>query len=159
MVRAPDHSYAVPTRIVSSTPGASGSVAIDAALTAYDRVLADVGANFPMRDAVDTRVIGEVQSCPLGEANLSNCAGRHPTLADLSPASWPALDPGIPPVDTDNDGMPDSWERANLGGSLDQTANGDFNGDGYDNIENYFNGLVSADAPPAAPPVAPILLD
>jgi hypothetical protein len=40
------------------------------------------------------------------------------------------------------DGMPDQWERRYGLNPNDPTdANGDINGDGYTNIEKYFNGI------------------
>ena len=47
-----------------------------------------------------------------------------------------------PYVDTDMDGMPDEWEKANgLNPNDPNDANGDVNGDGYTNIEKYINGI------------------
>ncbi|WP_189359024.1 Ig-like domain-containing protein [Algibacter mikhailovii] len=40
--------------------------------------------------------------------------------------------------DTDNDGMADAWEMRTFG-NLEQSYRGDFNGDGYDNLETYLN--------------------
>jgi hypothetical protein len=40
--------------------------------------------------------------------------------------------------DTDHDGMADAWEIREFG-NLDQSYRGDYNGDGYDNIENFLN--------------------
>ena len=49
---------------------------------------------------------------------------------------------GKPYVDSDGDGMPDKWEKANGLNPNDPTdANGDINGDGYTNIEKYINGI------------------
>ncbi|MEK7951484.1 autotransporter-associated beta strand repeat-containing protein [Luteolibacter soli] len=42
--------------------------------------------------------------------------------------------------DTDEDGLPDSWEQANFG-NLTQTANGDKDGDGTSNLAEYRLGL------------------
>lgn len=44
--------------------------------------------------------------------------------------------------DTDNDGMDDTWETASFG-SLSQTATGDFDGDGTNNLTEYRLGLVA----------------
>lgn len=50
---------------------------------------------------------------------------------------------GMPYVDTDADGMPDKWERAHgLNPSDPSDANGDYNGDGYTNIEKFINGIA-----------------
>lgn len=43
--------------------------------------------------------------------------------------------------DTDNDGMSDEWEKRYFG-NLSENANGDFSGDGYTNIEVFFNWLA-----------------
>ena len=55
----------------------------------------------------------------------------------------PVLKSKAPPVDSDGDGMPDSWERRH-GLNPHDPADGssDKNGDGYTNIEEYLNGLV-----------------
>jgi len=45
--------------------------------------------------------------------------------------------------DTDNDGMPDSWERKNNLDPADASdSNKDRDNDGYTNIEEYINSLV-----------------
>ncbi|RYD19121.1 MAG: LamG domain-containing protein [Verrucomicrobiaceae bacterium] len=44
--------------------------------------------------------------------------------------------------DTDTDGMDDAWETASFGG-LSQTATGDFDGDGTNNLTEYRLGLVA----------------
>ena len=47
-----------------------------------------------------------------------------------------------PYVDTDNDGMPDAWEKAHGLNPRDASdANKDSVGDGYTNIERYINGI------------------
>lgn len=54
----------------------------------------------------------------------------HGTVSDTRPANW----------DTDDDGMPDSWENTEYG-NLTQGAWDDFDSDGWYNIEEYL-GLV-----------------
>ena len=49
------------------------------------------------------------------------------------PAGW----------DTDGDGMPDAWERSHaLDPGNPADGNGDADGDGYTNLEEYLNSLV-----------------
>jgi hypothetical protein len=56
---------------------------------------------------------------------------------------WPEYHTYDVPVDTDHDGMPDNWEIAHgLNPHDPSDANGDFNGDGYTNLEKYLNSLV-----------------
>ncbi len=46
------------------------------------------------------------------------------------------------PLDSDRDGMPDAWERAKgLDPQVPADRNGDRNGDGYTNLEEYINSL------------------
>jgi hypothetical protein len=59
------------------------------------------------------------------------------------------------PIDSDNDGMSDAWETGTFG-NLSQAAAGDYDSDGYTNVEEYLFYLggysISSDTtPPAAP--------
>ncbi len=53
---------------------------------------------------------------------------------------WPELAPGAAPVDSDQDGMPDAWEKTH---GLNPADAGDSrldpDNDGYTNIEEYLN--------------------
>lgn len=107
---------------------------VDDALTAYDLVLTDAGAVFPVRDAVDTRIIDDVINGTGGIIDDEDEVGGWPELVSTSPA-----------VDTDSDGMPDNWE---LSHSLNPNDPGDAcddrDSDGYTNIEEYINWLPIA---------------
>ena len=108
----------------------------DDAATAYELVLADAGASFPVRDAVDVRIVNDVIN------------GTGSIIDDEDEVGgWPELEPAMPPADTDHDGMPDEWELACC---LDpynaNDANGDRDGDGYTNIEEYINWLPLREA-------------
>ena len=50
------------------------------------------------------------------------------------------------PNDTDGDGLPDSWEMAHFG-NLDQTATGDPDGDGFNNLAEFNAGTDPMDSP------------
>jgi pectate lyase len=107
-------------------------VTTDNAVTAYKRVLADAGATLPRRDAVDSRIVNEVTS---GTGKIIN--------DEEEVGGWPVLESTSPPVDSDNDGMPDDWEAARgLDPRVDDSAK-DRDGDGYTNVEEYINGLCS----------------
>ncbi len=106
---------------------------------AYSAVLADAGASkgisctgqwYSRRDAVDIRIVNDVK----------NTTGQI-INSPLDVGGWPELDPGVPCVDTDKDGMADEWEQIHFG-SLDKVAADDSDGDGYTNIEEFFNGTV-----------------
>jgi hypothetical protein len=47
-------------------------------------------------------------------------------------------------LDSDGDGLPDSWELAYFG-NLNQTASGDFDGDGVSNLQEFLDGTNPAD--------------
>src|SRR5215813_10035280 len=96
---------------------------------AYLAVLANVGASLPRRDSVDARIIDEVRN-------------RTGSIIDSQQqvGGWPELKSAAPPLDSDNDGMPDSWERRyglNPNDPTDAAADKDH--DGYTNLEEYLN--------------------
>ena len=89
---------------------------------AYELVLAHAGATRPRRDTVDERILREVRT---GTATFEGATykAKH-KVADASkkigiidqPADvggWPELKTTPAPQDSDHDGMPDDWERAN----------------------------------------------
>ncbi|MCE5186477.1 MAG: hypothetical protein LLF76_10165 [Planctomycetaceae bacterium] len=106
-------------------------VAMDTPQAAYTRVLADAGCSL-VRDAIDTRVINEVVT------QTGGIVYDYPDVGGLG-----TINGGTAPADTDLDGMPDSWETAHglsIGDASDR--NGDPDGDGYTNLEDYLNSLV-----------------
>lgn len=101
------------------------------AADAYELVLARAGASLH-RDAVDTRVIENVRK-------------KQGKLLDSQSevGGWPTLHSHPAPIDTDGDGMPDVWEQTHgLDAHNPEDHNGDRNGDGYTNLEEYLNGIV-----------------
>lgn len=112
--------------------------------TAYEDVLDHAGASLN-RDSVDRRVTTGV---------------RHQTGVIIDTegdvGGSGELDPGTAPTDSDADGMPDDWETAR-GLDPDDAAdrNGDDNGNGYTNLEEYLNELA-APGFPAGYPLTPV---
>ena len=115
------------------------------ALEAKASVLADVGHNRYLTDD------GEVAFAPNGydrSAVEDLELGRHRFRTFSS--DW-VLDP-VPEVrrpatyDTDSDGMADAWERRHFG-DLSRGYNGDEDGDGYTNLEEYMNQVDYVPAP------------
>jgi hypothetical protein len=55
---------------------------------------------------------------------------------------WPELKSVEPPKDSDQDGMPDDWEkRHNLNPDDLTDGNTDVDADGYTNLEKYLNNI------------------
>ena len=117
--------------IVSSQFDAA-SVTTTSPFQAFDEVLAGAGATLPTRDAIDKRVINEVKNQEYRVVDDPAQVGGWPAVASVSPAA-----------DTDHDGMADSWELTHFGtlarGSSSDSS-GDFDGDGYTDLEEYLNG-------------------
>ncbi|MHC4518034.1 MAG: pectate lyase family protein [Planctomycetota bacterium] len=108
---------------------------------AYDAVLAHAGCSRPNRDSIDSRIVEEVRN---GTATYGD-NGIITTPSDVG--GWPNLQGGPAPADSDHDGMPDAWER-DRGLNPDDASDGakDRDGDGYTNVEEYINGLVTSGA-------------
>lgn len=114
------------------TPFPAAPVQTQPAAEAYARVLAEVGANRPVRDAEDARLI----------ANVRQRTGRL-INSQAEVGGWPRLRAGEAPIDTDGDGLPDAWESArglNPRDARDGAADRD--GDGYTNLEEYLQELA-----------------
>jgi hypothetical protein len=94
-------------------------------------LLESVGAS-KKRDEVDIRIISELKSRTGGFIQNENEVGGYPFIKqEIRPNSY----------DTDKDGMQDSWEIERFG-NLNQTHDGDENGDGYTNIEEFLYELT-----------------
>ena len=97
---------------------------------AVGQILNEAGAILPATDAVDMRIVNDVVNGTGEIIDHPNQVGGYPPIAS-----------GTAPTDSDNDGMPDSWEDAH---SLNKTdpndRNFDLDNDGYTNLEEYLNG-------------------
>ena len=123
------------------------------AADAYTSVLADVGANRYLDnngspqtylDSYDTQRINDVTTET--SRNAFNKVWNLPTIPqNTRPGSF----------DTDNDGIADAFEVTQYG-DLTQTATGDYDLDGYTNIESYFNQVDEPPPPPEPPGVSGI---
>lgn len=134
-------------KIKMDEPAPTGQVTTHSAAEAYEKVLAYVGASL-YRDEIDARYMEEAKT---GTATYKGSITKSPgiidkvadvngyTEANFGTASRPA------DFDTDKDGIPDEWEKANglnpndasdaLTYSLDKKGY-------YTNIEVYANSLV-----------------
>jgi pectinesterase len=127
---------------------------VQSAQAAYAAVLAGVGCVLPVRDAVDQRIILEVQN---RTGTIIDVQGGYPhgTPYSTSQVAWPALNCGTAPVDSDHDGMPDAWELSMGLNPNDPTNRATIAANGYPNLENYLNGLVAATILATAPAAGP----
>lgn len=160
---------------VNNTGGSSSAIWMDGTSTylgvtntaqaAYDDVLNYMGSNWWTRDGVidtpDERIINEVRT---GTGKIVAWADDPFNGDPNEGVEWRSMlsyraDPttGAAPFnrdanwDTDQDGMPNAWEAKH---GLDPSAadnNGDFDIDGYTNLEEYINEV--AEWPASAPVV------
>lgn len=131
------------------------SVSIMDAKDAYQFVLSNVGANFPRRDAVDARIVKTVKTgkaiyvenapeftSPFVKRRLPADSYKLGIITDIRQVGGLPEYKGGTYLDTDGDGMPDAWEKANrLNPNNPSDATLDCNGDGYTNIEKFINGM------------------
>ena len=134
-------------KIKMDEPAPTGQVTTHSAAEAYEKVLAYVGASL-YRDEIDTRYMEEAKT---GTAKYKGSITKSPGIidkvADVNGYTEENFGTGSRPADfdTDKDGIPDEWEKANglnpndasdaLTYSLDKKGY-------YTNIEVYANSLV-----------------
>lgn len=110
---------------------------------AYIAVLERAGAVLPERDTMDHRIINDVKH---RTGALIDVQGHYPhgTPYEKTVAAWPFLKQGAVPTDTDNDGIPDEWEKKHHLDPHDRKDAAAFMLDkNYSNIEVYMNSLVN----------------
>ncbi|MBN2166124.1 MAG: carbohydrate-binding protein [Marinilabiliaceae bacterium] len=125
------------TATVESSPYAYPGVnQLMSAKDALYHVIDNVGASI-VRDAVDELLISQLTSFGtagqiINTEDDNGISGNVGTVAS-----------GTVPTDTDQDGMPDYWETANGINPNTSDHNGDNDGDGYTNIEEYLEWIVN----------------
>ncbi|CAG9988578.1 unnamed protein product [Clonostachys byssicola] len=115
------YNYAGPSKVYTATE-------------AVPVVLNSAGTTFPTRDAVDAALVDQVRSYGTKGALISDEASMG------GPGS---ISGGTSPTDTDGDGIPDAWESANGLNPNDKADGMAVASNGYTNLENYVNSLVS----------------
>jgi len=159
-VQLEDHSEAETKNylelIKQPKPFSMPNITIMKAEEAYEFVLKNVGATLPKRDAVDERIIKQVRTGKIEvKDGLENAIGAEFIKRRLPTDSYkkgiitnPNQVGGYPEYkgkaykDSDNDGIADAWEKKfGLNPNDPSDANKDANGDGYTNIEKYFNNI------------------
>ncbi|HEU6447262.1 MAG TPA: polysaccharide lyase [Verrucomicrobiae bacterium] len=139
----------------SNNPFPMAPVIVSSAKDAFREVLKNAGATLPRRDAVDQRVIEEVQT-----GNVWNQGKEFtPTpMKGLAKNNWGVAGNGIitdpsqvggypeykgePAKDLGADGIPTSWKKKyHLDVSDPNLAQKDLQGDGYTVMDKYLDGL------------------
>lgn len=121
----------------SYTPFENGGYVVRDAAESYEEVLDYAGVIVPGRDDVEERIIREVRT---GKTTYGN--GMIDRVEQTG--GWPELKSTEPLKDSDEDGMPDDWEKQNgLDPGNPTDGKGDLNGDGYTNLEEYLQSLMA----------------
>lgn len=120
------------------------------AVESYDSVLVKAGAILPMRDSVDLRIVADVINRTGAIIDVQG-GFPHGTPYAQTVGAWPELINYFAPIDTDHDGMPDTWENdngLNPNNAADRQA---IAANGYTNLENYLNGISGQTGTPTQP--------
>ena len=123
---------------------------------AYKYVLENAGATLPRRDAVDKRIAEQVRTGTIvvdpgvkapatqfKHRRLPLDSYKQGIITDISQVGGYPDYKGTPYKDSDNDGIPDDYEKKaglNPNNAADASA---YRKDGYTNIEAYLNSVVS----------------
>lgn len=134
-------------KIKMDEPAPTGEVTTHSAAEAYEKVLAYVGASL-YRDEIDARYMEEAKTgTATYKGSITKSPGIIDKVSDVNGYTEANFGTGSRPAsfDTDKDGIPDEWEKANglnpndasdaLTYSLDKKGY-------YTNIEVYANSLV-----------------
>lgn len=121
-------------------PFSISNLSYQSSLDAYNSVLNNVGVTIPGRDTLDARIVKNVIN---RTGAIIDVQGNYPhgTAFSSTLNAWPTLISGTAPNDTDNDGMPNWWEKRE---GLDTASAIDRNGiatNNYTNLENYLNAI------------------
>lgn len=148
-----------------TAPSANSELSVETAEEAYNKVIKQAGAQLPRLDEVDTRILAEAAGLqePVDRnvikwdktapaAGNIKFPGMINSQDDLKPEDandawtpWPDLSPKAgetAPLDTDEDGIPDTWEEANGLNKNDPMDGAEIATNGYTYLENYLNHLT-----------------
>ena len=108
---------------------------------AYAEVLKSAGASL-CRDEVDRRIISEVETGHEKFGASFGGGGKGIIDSQHDVGGWPNLKSKTAPIDSDNDGMPDKWEKQR-GLKVNEADNNQHSiNEHYTNLEVYLNYLV-----------------
>ena len=150
----------------SDEPFPMAQVTIMPAEDAYKFVVNNAGATLPHRDAVDLRIAEQVRTGKIAYKEMKTDTdfqfkvrklGKDSYKLGIITAPWQVGGypeyKGTPYKDSDNDGIPDSWEIAHGLNPHDPSdaAKPAKNGGGYSNIEVYLNTVAARAEHPMLP--------
>lgn len=131
-------------------------ITILSATDARKYVLNNAGATLPKRDAVDVRIVKQVNTGKIDfieNVPLPTSEFKYRRLPVDSYKKGIITDPiqvggypsyvGVPYKDSDNDGIPDSWEISNKLNPKDASDAAKIGKTGYSNIELFLNSVVN----------------
>ncbi|QJB35468.1 T9SS type A sorting domain-containing protein [Chitinophaga oryzae] len=132
-----------------NTPFPYAPVTTQTAQDAFTSVTAGVGAILPRRDTVDRRIVRETRTgtATFGDSSYQSAGMGIPSgIIDSqnTVGGWPTLQSSTYPDDTDNDGLPNWWEKMKGGDSTGIAANS-LDSDGFTMLEKYLNAIPSPD--------------
>ncbi len=128
--------------IKSSTSFDYGDITTHTASNAYSAVLEYVGASL-VRDEIDERIVDETENGTYTyEGSNGSTNGLIDSQSDVG--GWPTYSSSTAPTDSDEDGIPDSWESS-YGLDSDDASDGSSYSlsSYYTNVEVYLNSLVA----------------
>lgn len=133
------------------------AVSIVDAKQAREYVLVNAGATLPKRDPVDTRIAEQVRTgkiAYLEGVKLPETQFKHRRLpidsykqgiiTDVSQVGGYPTYKGVPYKDSDNDGMPDDYEKQHGLNASNAADAAQYAKSGYTHIEEYLNSVVPA---------------
>jgi hypothetical protein len=125
-----------------NTPVEHTAIITSDAKTAGKNILKYAGVSHA-RDAVDKRIVKEAKTKKERFGNSFEGGGNGIIDSQTDVGGWPNLKSTTPELDSDNDGMPDKWEKRN---NLNpkQANNNDYTlNNRYTNLEMFINSLVN----------------
>ncbi len=139
---------ATPTQALAPFP--FSSIFTDSPHVAYKKVLVGAGAILPKRDTIDSRIVYEVEhrTALFGgrtypkDRNLDTTKFYGIIDSQDDVGGWPVLNSIEAPKDTDQDGMPDSWENTQGLNIYDPTDRNIIGINGFTKLEEYLNEMA-----------------
>ena len=125
-------------------------IAVPGAIATFAVLVADTRAvTFQWKfNGID--IVGAIgDSLLLTNVSVAN-EGQYSVVVTNSAGSVTSI-PAALMLDSDDDGLPDSWETANFGNTTSQRSEGDPDGDGVSNLDEFFDGITPKATLPCGP--------